>query len=168
MRLVLVAAATLPVAILLSLLIVPKIPYLVAPLLNDTPEARLEDYFEAIARGDADAALLFWKVDPGRKAEELGSRRASVTADLASQRPRSWTVEHAEWWGMCCMPHIVDSRDQAGGARFTVSVDGKPYRFDIIAMDHGGSWEGLPSRGWVLRDVYPVGAPPLYNASSGR
>jgi hypothetical protein len=135
---------------------------------RDTAEARVELYLAAIERGDEAAAIAAWGVGAGGDRQELEARRAEVTRALASQSPRSYRIEHIEWWSMCCEPHIIASGRLATGARMTVGIDDARYVFDVFADDREHVYDGLPPRGWVLRDVYPSGAAPIYNRFPGR
>ncbi len=135
---------------------------------GDTAEARVDHYLAAIARGDEAAAISRWGVDAGGYRQELEARRSEVTRALASQPPHSYRIEGIEWWSMCCEPHIIASGRLATGARVTVGTDDARYVFDVFAVEREHVYDGLPPRGWVLRDVYPSGAAPIYNRFPGR
>jgi hypothetical protein len=135
---------------------------------GDTAEARVERYLAAVSRGDERAALAAWGVDAGAYRDELEARRSEVTRALASQSPRAYRIEHIEWWSMCCEPHIIASGRLATGARMTVGIGDADYVFDVFAMEREDVYDGLPPHGWVLRDVYPSGAAPIYNTFPGR
>ncbi len=141
-------------------------------VLGESPDARVAAYVRAVARGDERAAEALWKVPsslPGQSIERLQERRRAVTRELATRNLHpTFEVLQTEWWSLCCEPHVVDDSRCASGARMTVQLTADDsstltYVFDVFARG-GSCWDDdlrLPRR-WVLRDVYPVGAEPLF------
>jgi len=142
-------------------------------VMGESPEARVAEYVNALARGDERAALAVWKLPSsglqGEYAGRLKERRQAISHELADRglRPK-FEILHTEWWGLCCEPQVVDDPHSASGARMTVHLFGKDglvltYVFDVFAL--GVYWDDdslrLPRR-WVLRDVYPLGEEPLF------
>lgn len=141
-------------------------PAIVARITADTPEAQLDLFIGAVERGDIERARSLWVI-PGGYNEPLRSaleaRRLAVTEGLARARPASHTIERAQWWGTCCMPHVIATSAGAGGVRYRVSFAGVGgYVVDIFAMDTSWLYDGQPARGWAVRDVYPANEMPVY------
>ena len=84
--------------------------------------------------------------------------------ELGAFAGRPYVVERVQWWGTCCMPHVIDSPKGAGGARYRVRFDGSPvpYVVDVFATDTSWINDGQPARGWAVRDVYRESDRPLY------
>ena len=143
-------------------------------VMGESPEARVAEYVNALARGDERAALAVWKLPSsglqGEYAGRLKERRQAISHELADRDLRpEFEILHTEWWGLCCEPQVVDDPRSASGARMTVHLFGKDgvaltYVFDVFALG-GPYWDDdslrLPRR-WVLRDVYPLGEEPLF------
>jgi len=139
---------------------------LVERLLARTPQAQVERFLAAVARGDRQAALDLWWPE-GASDEAMEARREATVDTLLAYGPDlEYQVLEVEWWRTCCEPGILDDPGQAGAARFRVALrsdDTKAvYRFDVLVP--GGYWgdaAGNPVRTWALVDVYPEGAAPL-------
>ncbi len=132
-----------------------------------TPQARVEGYLNAIARGNRNEALRLWTPE-GTPNEALAARRDAVTDDLLALDPGlEYQVLDVEWWRTCCEPGVVDDPARAGGARLRVAIRGErrpeaTYVFDVLVP--GGYWAeaaGSPVREWAIVDVYPEGQSPL-------
>jgi hypothetical protein len=143
-------------------------------VMGESPEARVAEYVDALARGDEPAVLAVWELPSsglqGEYAGRLRERRQAISHELADRGLRpEFEILHTEWWGLCCETQVVDDPRSASGARMTVHLFGKDgvaltYVFDVFAL--GGPYWGddslrLPRR-WVLRDVYPLGEEPLF------
>jgi hypothetical protein len=139
---------------------------LVERLLARAPQAEVEHFLDAIARGDRQAALDLWWPQSAPD-EALEARREATTATLlALGADLEYQILKVEWWRTCCEPGIIDDPGQAGAARFRVALRSgdteRVYLFDVLVP--GGYWgdaAGNPVRTWVLADVYPEGAAPL-------
>ncbi len=112
---------------------------------GETPQAKVQAYVQAIARGDEETALSLWALPSLPNPEQLNAlteRRDHITEKLlAAKLDPKFTVLHVEWWRTCCEPGILsDSRD-AGGARIRVQLrDNKDqpfiYIFDVFCISH--------------------------------
>ena len=135
---------------------------------GDTPEARIGAYLDALRRGDASAAQAVWRLpERGYLAPGLAERRDAVTSELLASPPDSFALDDIQWWATCCEPGVIDDRRGAGGARARATLrfaDGRSatYMFDVFARDTQPTWDGLPARDWVLREVYPATSSPLH------
>jgi hypothetical protein len=173
-RSTLVRAAKVAAAVLAALLIVAAffsydVQSAILRLQRDTPEARVEQLMSALVEGNERAAFVAWSIPPhGYAAAALMERRSEVLRSVLARRPRVWSVERVEWWSMCCEPHIIDSPRFASGARYTIDIEGMRYRLDVFAMDHANVFDRLPASGWVVYDMYPADAKPLFNTFPGR
>lgn len=171
-RSLLVAAAALAVASAVLLAPFGPGPAIVARITSDTPDGQLELFARSIERGELERARSLWVVPANASATvqgPLGSRKNEVMRELGGFAGRRYVVESVQWWGTCCMPHVIDSSNGAGGARYRVRFDGSlvPYVVDVFAVDTSGFYNGQPARGWAVRDVYRSGDPPLYFTASG-
>ena len=139
---------------------------LVEHLLARTPQAQVEHFLAAVAKGDRQAALdLWWPAGASDEAMEA-RREATMGTLLVYGANLEYQVLEVEWWRTCCEPGITDDPGQAGAARFRVVLHSGDteavYLFDMLVP--GGYWgdaAGNPVRTWVLADVYPEGAAPL-------
>ncbi len=140
---------------------------------GETPQAKLETYVYAIAKGDQETALDQWEMPHLSNQEQLDAlaeRRKHVTSDLLAAKLNSqFTILDIQWWSTCCEPGVLEESRDAGGARIRVWLLDKKglrliYVFDIFVRDlpYWGAAEGYPFRHWVIRDVYPEGQEPLY------
>ena len=144
-------------------------------LTNESPEAKIAVYLQAVARGDAEGALLVWQLSGDefyQRAERLrplSDRRQKMTSDLvAAGVTADFTVLGIEWWKTCCWPDLVSDPRVAGMARVRVALRDRAggqsvYVFDVLTRDEP-YWtvDAYPPRAWVLRDVYLDGQDPLY------
>jgi hypothetical protein len=134
--------------------------------MGQTPQAQIEGYLAAIAEGNRQAALALWLPS---KPPAPQARRESVTDELLSYGAGlAYQTLDIEWWRTCCEPGVIDDPANAGFARVRVAVsgEGKPeavYLFDVLVPDgYWGDAAGNPVRHWVIVDVYPEGAAPLF------
>lgn len=84
--------------------------------------------------------------------------------ELGGFAGRPYVVERVQWWGTCCMPHVIDSPQGAGGARYRVRFDGSLvlYVVDVFAVDTSWIYDGPARARRAVRDVYREGDRPLY------
>lgn len=140
---------------------------IIEQITGEKPQARIDQYLAAIAKGARKEALALWSLE-GMSGATLEARREAVTDDLLAFGTH---LEHrildVEWWRTCCEPGVIDDPDEAGGARIRVAISSKDRREEVYIFDllvPGGYWgaaTGHPARQWVIRDLYPEGATPL-------
>lgn len=163
-----VAAAVVAFALLFVGGCTPAGRQAIAVVTGDTAQARVEAYLRALERGDEPAALAAWQ--PGDRhayLAQIRARRDRTTAALDARGLRSYTIDAIEWWRTCCEPGVVQGGDTAEGARVKAILrfgDGTSghYVLDVFATDVMTTFQGLPSTGWTLRDVYRSDEDPLY------
>ena len=142
-------------------------PAIVARITADTPDGQLELFARSIERGDLGRARSLWVLPANASQlvrDPLEARKHEVMRELGGLAGRPYVVERVQWWGTCCMPHVIDSPKGAGGARYWVRFDGSlvPYVVDVFATDTSWIYDGQPARGWAVRDVYRSTDRPLY------
>ena len=139
---------------------------------GETPEAKIADYVNALAREDKEAALAVWEL-PGWNSvglTKLVQRRQTVTAELlAAGIESTYEIVAVEWWRTCCEPSVIADPRSAGGARIEVRLrdrDGRLLSYRIDVFTRGGAYWGAamayPPREWSLRDVYRTDQAPLF------
>ena len=135
---------------------------------GNTPERAAADYASALLSRDESLALARWSL-PTNASDALVARRATLTHQLLGTA--SHRVTNIEWWGTCCMPHIVEPEyaRYAGFARLTVDLGDVPYVFDILTAGHYSpvNDDGRP-RTWLIHDIYPANETPLFWTWPGR
>jgi hypothetical protein len=142
-------------------------------LTNESPEAKIRAYVQAVARGDEGAALNVWELPTGDGEEKLfpglGARRLDITRALLNNIQPRFEIRAIEWWRTCCEPGVIDTPRDAGGARVSVELfdtrgSAQPYHFDVFVRGgaYWGAAEDYPAREWVLRDVYPADSRALF------
>lgn len=162
------AIALLVLAVAAAIIVAPfgPGPAIVARVTADTPEGQLELFLRAVEGGEVERARSLWVIPPAMNESRrsgLESRRLSTTEQLALVRPASHAIERVQWWGTCCMPHVIDTSRGAGGARYWVSfASAGSYVVDVFAIDTSWLYDGQPARGWAVRDVYPRGEHAIY------
>lgn len=139
-----------------------------AAVTGDTPEARIETYVRAVARGDERGAIDEWQIwTTGPQRNALVERRASTTrALIAAGLREGTTVVEREWWSACCELRVIPDRGGSGVLRAQVRIASRTggervMVFDVVARDTQPVWEGLPARQWALSDVYSSAEAPL-------
>lgn len=143
-------------------------------IINETPEAKISAYLQAVSMGDKEAALKIWEY-PTWNLESgdyvlLKDRREKVMDELTKGKVASnFTILDIEWWNTCCIPSITDNHSTAGGARIKVKLTdenniAKIYIFDILTREpySGGVIDEPKLRHWVIRDIYLLGEEPLF------
>lgn len=140
---------------------------IVEQLTGENPQARIDQYLAAVAKGARQEALALWSPE-GTSNATLEARREEVTDELlAFGAHLEYRILDVEWWRTCCEPGVIDDPDEAGGARIRVAISGKDRREKVYIFDllvPGGYWgaaAGHPVRQWAIRDLYPEGAAPL-------
>jgi|WetSurSiteA1Bulk_404760.scaffolds.fasta_scaffold72907_2 hypothetical protein len=137
---------------------------------NETPQAKITRYLQAIQSQDRDAALGAWILpsDSSMTSKDLIERRDLITDELLSLKISEFTIFELQWWGTCCDPGVTRHARNAGGARVAVQVldaNGQPwiYTFDVFTNgSYYGDAVGNPYRHWFLRDVYPQNELPIF------
>lgn len=172
LRSLLVLAAPLAVASAVLLAPFGPGPAIVARITSDTHDGQLELFARSIERGELERARSLWIVPANASApvqESLEARKREVLGELARFAGTRHVVQGVQWWGTCCMPHVIDSPTGAGGARYRVSFEGSSVQYvvDVFAVDTSWIHDRQPARGWAVRDVYHSGDPPLYFTASG-
>ena len=144
-------------------------PLIIARITADTPDAQLELFAGSIQRGDIERARSLWIIPANASTpvrDSLEGRKHALMAELAGFAGRPYVIERVQWWGTCCMPHVIESPKGAGGARYWVRFDGSlvPYVVDVFAADTSWVQAGQPASDWAVRDVYRSTDRPLYFA----
>lgn len=146
----------------------------VETLTGETPQAKIEQYVHALARGDQAQALALWELPtwqlPNDTLPQLRARRQNVTHELYQlAHSVKFRIRAVEWWGTCCEPHVIQSPPDAGGARVRVEfmdANQKPriYVFDLFTREqpYWGAALNYPPRQWMIRDIYPETQTPLF------
>jgi len=137
---------------------------------NETPQAKITRYLQAIQAQDRDAALDAWILpsDGSVIFKELRERRDLITDELMSLKISGFTIFEPQWWGTCCDPGVTRHARNAGGARVAVQVldaNGQPwiYTFDVFTNGpYFGDAAANPYRHWFLSDVYPQDELPIF------
>lgn len=172
LRSLLQLAASLAVAAAVLLAPFGPGPAIVAKITSDTPDGQLELFARSIERGELERARSLWIVPANASSplrESLEARKREVMGELARFAGTRHVVQGVQWWGTCCMPHVIDSPRGAGGARYRVGFEGSPVQYvvDVFAADTSWIHDGQPARGWTVRDVYRSGDPALYFTARG-
>lgn len=138
-------------------------------LMNETPEAKVAAYIQAVSSEDKQSALNLWKVYSGSK--DLEKRKEGITEELISEKISSkFTITNIEWWSMCCASVERVSREKACFARVYAQFPDKNglslnYVFDVETKG-GCQWmysSGIfPYRHWEIRDIYSQGQEPIF------
>ncbi|NOQ68102.1 hypothetical protein GQ568_01520 [Patescibacteria group bacterium] len=144
----------------ISSLIVEKIQ-------NETPEAKITSYIQAVSNGDKEKALSFWEISESyglslKYCDKIKNRGEQITKDLIKKKIKpEFVITNIEWWSTCCMPSIIDNPRFAGKAKVYVRLTDSnniryAYIFDVIVpRGYEGGLSGHSVRHWVLYDVYP-------------
>lgn len=147
---------------------------IIEKIINETPEAKISAYIQAVSKGDKEAALKIWEYPTWNLESDdyilLKDRREKVTDELIKWKFASgFTILNIEWWNTCCIPSITDNHSLAGGVRMEVKlIDenniAKTYIFDILTREtYSGEVIDEPKlRHWVIRDVYLTRGEPLF------
>lgn len=131
-------------------------------VLGESPQARLEDFMQAIQRDDRKAALACWRA-AGLAGDD--ARHIQVTDGLVSLGPGvRYRILMTQWWAAwCCEPGLVEDPGLANVARLQVEITNskghsRQYVFEVRARAILGSEPpgGRPVRCWALADVYPA------------
>lgn len=134
-------------------------------IINENPEAKINTYIQAVAKGNKIAALSAWAVSPENNL--LKDRKEKITNELINDKINSkFNIVSIEWWNTCCMPSVINNSEGAGGARVKVELTNvntkHVYIFDIFT-DYTGVTEGSPKlRNWTIKDIYKLEDKPLF------
>ncbi len=144
-------------------------------ILNETPEAKVNEYLNAISQGDKASALNLWKISENqnydvKKLNDLKERKEKNTQELMNNKMgNNFTIENIELWRTCCIPGIINDYKEAGGARLKIKLISENkaelhYTFDVFTREttYLGDAAGYPVRNWVIRDIYAEGDSPLF------
>ena len=146
---------------------------LIEKVINETPEAKISAYIEAVAENNREQALDLWKLPEWQNSSfegdnQLEKRKEKTTDDLFKAKINSdFTVTRVEWWSTCCAPRIINNSNWANGARVHVQLTNssgikRPYIFDVFVWK-GRIEPGISSvRYWTIRDIYPENQEPLF------
>lgn len=133
---------------------------------NETPEAKIASYIQAVSNGDTEKALSFWEISESYElnpeyCDGIKDRGEQITKELIKKEIKSdFTVTHIEWWNTCCIPSVTENSRIAGKAKVYVQLINfdnikSAYIFNVIVP--GGYEGGLAERSvrhWVLADAY--------------
>ncbi|MBU4580656.1 hypothetical protein KKB43_06635 [Patescibacteria group bacterium] len=143
-------------------------------VINETPEAKIRAYLQAVSKGDKETALNIWHYSASSPESEdrilLKERREKITDDFINVKINpDFKILNIEWWNTCCVSSITDNSNVAGGARVKVKLtDGnnitRTYVIDIFTREPylGGAVDEPQLRHWVIRDVYILGEEPFF------
>jgi len=141
---------------------------------NETPEAKIAAYVQAVSNGDTEKALSFWEIPKSyglylEYCDGIRDRGKQVTKELIEKKIKSdFTITHIEWWSTCCVPRVIENSRVAGEAKvyvqLTDSSDAKSiYIFDVIVPGgYDGGLAGHSVRHWIISDIYPQDQEPLF------
>ena len=150
------------------------LPSFIEKIKNETPQAKIELYLQAVSKGDKEEALTLWEFPNWWDSSFVGfnqlkDRREKITNRLIGAKINSdFTITKIDWWNTCCMPSIIDDSNRANGVRVYVQLidsdDNKlNYVFDVFVLeDREKLGIGDSIRHWILRDVYSENEEPLF------
>jgi len=143
-------------------------------IINETPEAKVNAYIQAITKNNKEQALSVWEFPGWWNSsfigfDQLKERREKTTDDLLKAKINSnFTVTRIEWWNTCCVPSVTDDSNWANGARVYVQLTDFSnnklfYIFDVFVLK-GYRQPGLGNsvRHWTIRDIYSQDQEPLF------
>lgn len=147
-------------------------PY-IENILNETPQAKVTEFVNAISQKNRTKAFDLWKLpenyDTG-KLNDLKERKEKITSELLNKNISSrFVIENIELWRTCCMLGIINDYKGAGGARLRVKLISENnaelyYNIDVFTREttYFGDAAGYPVRNWVIRDIYMDGDSPIF------
>ena len=133
---------------------------------NETPEAKIVAYIQAVSNDDTEKALSFWEIPESYKfnpeyCDRIKDRGKQITKELIKKEIKSdLIITHIEWWSTCCIPSVTENSRIAGKAKvYAQLVDSNniksAYIFDVVVPGgYEGGLIGHSVRHWVLADVY--------------
>lgn len=133
---------------------------------NETPEAKVAAYIQAVAENNKEKALSFWDISESYElnleyCNEIRDLGKQVTKKLIEKKIKSdFTITHIEWWSTCCVPRIIENPCVAGEAKVYVQLTDSNnaksiYIFDVIVPGgYDGGLSGHSVRHWVISDIY--------------
>ncbi len=142
---------------------------LIEKIINESPEAKISIYLQAVSKGDKGTALNVWQfsVSNPESADQLllKERREKITDGFIKAKINpSFKIINIEWWTTCCTPSITENPKGAGRAvvKVELNIDNekKVYVFDLYVYDKEGNYAGeamgYPVRHWLIGDIYPL------------
>lgn len=134
---------------------------------NETPEAKITAYIQAVSSGNKEKALSFWEISESYElnpeyCDKIKDRGEQINKELIEKKIKpELIITNIEWWSTCCVPRVIDNPRFAGKAKVYVRLTDSnnirsAYIFDVIVPGgYEGGLAGHSVRHWVLYDVYP-------------
>ena len=150
------------------------IPPFIEKIKNETPEAKVAAYVQAVSNGDTEKALSFWEISESyglylEYCDKIRDRGKQVTEELIEKKIKSdFTITRIEWWSTCCVPRVIENSRVAGEAKVYVQLTDSNnaksiYIFDIIVPGgYDGGLSGYSVRHWIISDIYSQDQEPLF------
>lgn len=138
-----------------------RLTYIAERIIGETPEAKIDAYFQAIKQRDEAKLSELWADNPPRWTAKSKIRHQNIKSSLENLLPElHYRIVDIKWWEMCCGPHLVNKLE-ACYAEVWVEAWGKTNEklslvFEMNAME--GSCRGLigyPMRKWRILDIWP-------------
>jgi hypothetical protein len=150
-----------------SLLKKINIAYSLEKIKHETPEAKIDNYIQAIIKGNKEEALKNWEIFGGQ-GEILGEEREKITDKLINAKINpDFKIINIDWWFSCCMSANKSDYLKANYSRIKVEFSDKNnvkkiYYFDLSVLNsEDWIWDYSLIRHWVLSEVYPADYEPL-------
>lgn len=145
---------------------------LIEKVINESPEAKISAYIQAINKGDRETAFNLWERPvlnaPSEYVILVKERKEKAFNNFVNMKINSdFKIISTEWWTTCCTPNITNNPKDAGRAvvkvELNINNEKRIYIFNMIVKgeNYAGEAEGYPVRHWGIGDIYLLGDKPL-------
>jgi len=138
---------------------------LIEKIINESPEAKISAYLQAISKGDRETAFSLWEQPAPNAPSEyvilVKERKEKAFDNFINMKINpDFKIISAEWWTTCCAPSITDNPKEAGRAvvkaELNINNEKRVYVFNVIVKgeNYAGEAMGYPVRHWEIGDIY--------------
>lgn len=138
---------------------------LIEKIINESPEAKISAYVQAISKGDRETAFSLWEHPrlniPSEYVILVKERKEKAFNNFINMKINpDFKIISTEWWSTCCTPSITNNPKDAGRAvvkaELNINNEKRVYVFNVIVKgeNYAGEAMGYPVRHWEIGDVY--------------
>lgn len=134
----------------------------VEKITNETPEAKISAYLQAVSRGDKETAFSFWERPVSGASSEYKTlveerKQKAINEFIDAKISSDFKIINTEWWTTCCVPSILKDSNGAGRAVITAELqinnEKKVYVFNVFAEGYEPPIPNSLGRHWAISDV---------------